>query len=610
MPSQKRKFDAPKDPTELYKSAKLNVDGNARSSHSTIIEVEKKEDAVAGPELPSDLDNEEDENTDEEGRFFGGGVSRDTREIMDFVNEQDEDTKIEMIDSVWLRKTALSFEKKISKNAELRAKFEGDPHKFMASEADLDSSIKALSILAEHSELYSEFAKLGCVASLVSLLAHENTDIAIGAIEIIGELIDEDVDADSEQWDALVGALLDADLVDLLHANFSRLNEEVETDRNGVYHILEVLESLASDPTVTQKLGKHESIIPWLLTRTIRKEAPISQNKQYATEVLSILLQSSALSKEHFIRIDGVDLYLQALSVYRKHSPQKSTPEEEYLENLFDSLTCILCNQAGKTAFQAAEGIQLSLLLIKENPVTRSSALRLLDHLTTTPPTTNAAEYNTTIITSGGLKTLFTIFMKKKPSSSATTTAQQQTTTEHILSIQTSMLRTLPAESPARIRLLAKFIENDFHKIQHLLNLRREISIKLELAERDIESLQLDTDADATADRNSEAAMSRRLDAGLSLARCIDEILAWLVAEDDGARREIVRGLEGGGLGFDALRRTLRGLRDGIDLSDEVGGDYDDDGGHDGERERERERDREEKVVVREILATLMGYLQ
>lgn len=78
----------------------------------------------------------------------------------------------------------------------------------MSSEADLDADIKALSILSEHSELYSEFAQLGCVSSLVSLLAHENTDIAIDAIEIISELIDEDVDSEQAQWDAIVDAMV------------------------------------------------------------------------------------------------------------------------------------------------------------------------------------------------------------------------------------------------------------------------------------------------------------------------------------------------------------------------------------------------------------------
>jgi beta-catenin-like protein 1 len=78
----------------------------------------------------------------------------------------------------------------------------------MMSEADLDTEIKGLSILSEHSELYEEFAKMGCVGSLISLLSHENADIAIDVIQIISELTDEDVEAEQEQWDALVNAMV------------------------------------------------------------------------------------------------------------------------------------------------------------------------------------------------------------------------------------------------------------------------------------------------------------------------------------------------------------------------------------------------------------------
>jgi beta-catenin-like protein 1 len=76
------------------------------------------------------------------------------------------------------------------------------------SEADLDTEIKGLSILSEHSELYEEFAKMGCVGSLISLLSHENADIAIDVIQIISELTDEDVEAEQEQWDALVNVMV------------------------------------------------------------------------------------------------------------------------------------------------------------------------------------------------------------------------------------------------------------------------------------------------------------------------------------------------------------------------------------------------------------------
>lgn len=39
--------------------------------------------------------------------------------------------KPEKIDSAWLRKLALNFEKRISKNTELRSKFEDTPEKYV-----------------------------------------------------------------------------------------------------------------------------------------------------------------------------------------------------------------------------------------------------------------------------------------------------------------------------------------------------------------------------------------------------------------------------------------------------------------------------------------------
>ena len=108
------------------------------------------EDMEAGPDMPPD-ENDEEGQEDEEGRFFGGGITRHTRDVLDFVDEQDQDESVksivvihghgreadwvcqkpEKIDIAWLRRLALNFEKRISKNAELRAKFEGTPQKYV-----------------------------------------------------------------------------------------------------------------------------------------------------------------------------------------------------------------------------------------------------------------------------------------------------------------------------------------------------------------------------------------------------------------------------------------------------------------------------------------------
>lgn len=93
----------------------------------------------------------------------------------------------------------LKFEKAINKNQELRVRYADQPEKFMESEADLDEEIKNLLTLTEAPQMYPELVKLGTVESLMSLLSHENTDIAIDTIDVINELIDEDVGATEEE---------------------------------------------------------------------------------------------------------------------------------------------------------------------------------------------------------------------------------------------------------------------------------------------------------------------------------------------------------------------------------------------------------------------------
>ena len=74
---------------EIYKSAKLNGKGHARSNgHTASVEdTPEDDDDVAGPEMPPELEDEG--GNDEEGRFFGGGISTDTAEVLDFIDERD-----------------------------------------------------------------------------------------------------------------------------------------------------------------------------------------------------------------------------------------------------------------------------------------------------------------------------------------------------------------------------------------------------------------------------------------------------------------------------------------------------------------------------------------
>lgn len=56
-----------------------------------MVEDEMEEEGEAGPELPPDFDPEEDiPDDDEEGRFFGGGMDRQTAQAMSYIDEQEQ----------------------------------------------------------------------------------------------------------------------------------------------------------------------------------------------------------------------------------------------------------------------------------------------------------------------------------------------------------------------------------------------------------------------------------------------------------------------------------------------------------------------------------------
>ena len=415
----------------------------------------------------------------------------------------------------------------------------------MGSEADLDADIKALSTLSEHPELYEEFAKLGCVSSLVSLLSHDNTDIAIDAIEIINELTDEDVEAEQEQWDALVDAMLEADLLNLLYENISRLNEDIESDRAGIYHVLSVLENLSSRPSIATILGQKTQLLPWLLSRIRKPEPTVSQNKQYAAEILAILLQSSSENCTEIISFDGIDAILQLLSPYRKRDPAKGTEEEEYMANLFDCITCLVDPAAGKAKLIEAEGIELCIIMLREGKMSKPGALRLLNHALGGPEGASCCEK---LVEAAGLKPTFALFMKK----------QDKENTEHLLGILASMLRSLPANEAPRIRLLAKFVEKDYQACDRLVKLRREYVSKVAVIDAEIkqERARIDTEE---ADARADEWFGRRLDAGLHALQTVDVILAWLTAEDDGARRKIQALEPDGDYILKDIKATLQG---------------------------------------------------
>ena len=107
---------------------------------------------------------------------------------------------------------------------------------------------------------------------------------------------------------------LNNSLLDLLVANLGRLDEKEDTDSQGVFHILGVLENLLSFmPPLAEQIVENTSLLPWLLKRVAEKAH--DSNKQYASEILSIVLQEGRTIALKVGELEGVDTFLQIVAV-------------------------------------------------------------------------------------------------------------------------------------------------------------------------------------------------------------------------------------------------------------------------------------------------------
>lgn len=228
--------------------------------------------------------------------------------------------------------------------------------RFIESESDLDGALKQFLTLTQNPALYyPELVKLGTASLLASLLSHENTDIAVDVIEIIQELTDEDVGAGGDELDGedldeedeqkamqvrmVMAELIDElvrsslpsyttfiivrhlrlqqlnnSILDLLVANLTRLNESEEADSRGVHNILGVFENLFSFmPPLAETVVSDTTLLPWLLQRIAKKE--FDSNKQYASEILAIIVQQSVENVARVLELDGLESMLGALAV-------------------------------------------------------------------------------------------------------------------------------------------------------------------------------------------------------------------------------------------------------------------------------------------------------
>merc|ERR1719217_788930 len=98
--------------------------------------------------------------------------------------------------------------------------------------------------------------------------------------------------------------------------------------------------------------------------RRVGKKRTVDQNKLYASELLAIIVQSSAKCRKRCVEKNGLDGLLHAVSAYKKREPEDDG-ERELVENLFDAICALAMVPENKASFIELEGVELMLILLR-----------------------------------------------------------------------------------------------------------------------------------------------------------------------------------------------------------------------------------------------------
>merc|ERR1719259_12956 len=451
-----------------------------------------------------------------------GGMSSEERDKINKIVEEGADVESVTLDETGVKKILLGFEKKVSKNQEMRIKFPDQPDKFMMSEMELHDGLRELQNVSTVPHMYPIMVELNCVSTLLGLLSHDNTDIAVAAIDVIQELTDVDTMNESDEGaEALLQALFDNQVCSLLVTNLDRLDENVKEESDGVHNTLAIIENIVElKPEICKDVAE-AGFMNWLIKK-LKVKVPFDENKLYASEILSILLQTEPENRKLFGELDAIDILLQQLAYYKRHDPGQSE-EIEMMENLFDCLCSLLLETDNRDRFLRGEGLQLMNLMLREKKKSRAGALKVLSHaLTGAEGTDNCIKFVDIL----GLRTLFPLFMKT-PSRNKRAGVSSEEHEERTVSILASLLKNVTGNNNAskqRERILVKFTENDHEKVDRLMELHDKYVAKVEAADNEIDD-EIRTLEGTEAELGEDEIYMKRLDAGLFTLQLVDFII-------------------------------------------------------------------------------------
>ncbi|KAF1743145.1 hypothetical protein MXB_1907, partial [Myxobolus squamalis] len=381
--------------------------------------------------------------------------------------------QMEQLDLNEIKKIVISFEKKMSKNRELRIKFLDQPEKFIDSECELFEELQSLHTVTCSPHFFSHLIEFKLMSNLLELLCHDNNDIRAVTLELIFETIDPETVLEIDYLTLMTDYLVDFNSYVKLRQNFYELTisyltslELVDSESNSqitvglsIYFVClfqAIIETLVEYKPSIASLPATKPILAWILT--ILATARYQPVYLHVVEILTILLQNSeGLACFYF------PLYNQQ---YRKVDPH-TIDEVEYMQNLFDCACALLLSMENRNIFVKCQGMELMILLMRSKFLAKCGALKVLSFLISAECDSELCEK---FVQSSGLKGLFPMFLfppkcSKRVGISIDDVEGLNTYFkffEYCCSIIFSLLKHLKGEW--RDRISAKFIENNLIK--------------------------------------------------------------------------------------------------------------------------------------------------
>ena len=375
----------------------------------------------------------------------------------------------EVDESVSSKKLVAALERKMQINAQARMKHAGDVAKFIDTESDLYEQVVAMQVIVNNPSLIPEILESNCTDLMVQLLDHENSDISLAVIEWFRDVFDGEIleEVDEEQVAKMVARAKSCHVAQAIVSNLARFNENVEDDAKAVYSSMEFFEGIFElDPSFVEYAGKECNLIPWLIKRLLEKPRPIrDDNRQYASEILSIMVQESTANQCICAGDAGLDHILKAISYFRKSDPVTQN-DKEAQQNIFVTLRALLLVPANCALFVKSEGIELMFMLIRRTPsVSAIPALKVVAFAAA-----SGELCCNSIVESSGLSVLFPIFSSPAIlSASKSKVSEVSQINESVSSILCSLLRF--CKNDKLVRVVNKFREEAYAKAIHAAEL-------------------------------------------------------------------------------------------------------------------------------------------